>query len=147
MGFSLPRKAGLPETSHIMWIVFMINFQRSPLFGRVPKDPLPHHYHVSCIHGLRKNCRNTKAFSGNHPRPLPLCPDLLLSILCRLGCISYSWFHRCLPRLGNAVCSSQLNALLHPLPPNKGHGSDLLFWNCPTVNRLLGMFNLICSLD
>lgn len=54
MGFSILRRAGLPETSHIMWIVFMLNFQSSPLFGRVPKDSLPHHYHVSYIHGLRK---------------------------------------------------------------------------------------------
>lgn len=54
MVFSILRRAGLPETSHIMWIVFMINFQSSPLFGRVPKDSLPHHYHVSYNHGLRK---------------------------------------------------------------------------------------------
>lgn len=54
MGFSVPRTARLPETNRIMWIVFVINFQSSPLFGRVPEDLLPLRYHISCIHGLRK---------------------------------------------------------------------------------------------
>ena len=70
MGFSVPRTARLPETNHIMWIVFVLNFQSRPLFGRVHEDLFALHYHISCIHGLRKeNWGNTNAFYGNHPRP------------------------------------------------------------------------------
>lgn len=141
MVFSVHRRTGLPETSHIMWIVFMINVQSSPLFGRAPKDPLPPHYHVWCIHGLRKeNCRNTKASCDNHPGPLPLCPDHLLSILYPLGSISYSSSHHCLPWLGIAIWSSQFNALLS-LQQKTWFRSVLL--DHSTVNRLSGSYNLI----
>ena len=70
MGFSVPRRARLPETNHIMWIVFVIHFQSSPLLGRVPEDLLPLHYYVSCIHVLgNKNWGNTKSLCGSHSRP------------------------------------------------------------------------------
>lgn len=128
MGFSVPRTARLPETNHIMWIVFVINVESSPLFGRVPEDLLPLHYHISCIHGLRKeNWGNTNAFYGSHPRPSRF---VLLSILCPLGSISYSLSHYCLSWLAIAIWSSQFN-VLHVLPANKGPGSNLLCWVIP----------------
>jgi hypothetical protein len=60
MGFSIPMRAGLPETSHIMWTVFMIGFQSSPFLGRVPKNPLPNHYHVSWI--KKRELRKCQSF-------------------------------------------------------------------------------------
>lgn len=80
MGFSAPRRARLPETNHIMWIVFVIHFQSSPLLGRVPEDLLPLHYYVSCIHVLEMRTEETpKVFVAVTPDLLALSCTLPVS--------------------------------------------------------------------
>lgn len=136
MGFSILRRVGLPETSHIMWIVFMINFQSSPLFGRVPKDSL-HHYHVSYPWTKKRELGTPKLFVV-----IILCPSCFVLTPCFqsfiflapfhffiVDCItdvshsriliSYSWFHCCLPWLCIVIWSSQFNILLYPSPQTK----------------------------
>lgn len=121
MGFSVPRRARLPETNHIMWIVLVIHFQSSPLLGRVPEDLLPLRYYVSCIHVLgNENWGNTQSLYGSHSRP-------------RFALNASFWSFTLLA----------LFLILHPTPTSLdllllfGHPSLMLFTHSPKTKDLV----------
>ena len=112
MGFSVPRRAGLPETNHIMWIVFVIHFSKQSFIRQSSWRFIATSLLRLMYPCIRKwELRQHQKSLWQSFETFSFCPELFLLVLCLLSSISYSLSHHCLSWLAIAVWSPQFNAL------------------------------------